>query len=92
MKTQLLNASVRPMYTSDIKNRQHRSLLEHRWIGIGKSLMSMLSKIVVSLRPPNFHCHCSGWLPSNLTMSSVVFLGPLPENCPSLFCRAVIVM
>ena len=24
------------MYTSDIENRQHRSLLEHRRIGIGK--------------------------------------------------------
>jgi len=33
---------VRPMYTSDIENRQHRSLLEHRRIGVGKAPMSML--------------------------------------------------
>jgi len=33
---------VRPMYTSDIENRRHRSLLEHRRIGVGKSPMSML--------------------------------------------------
>ena len=32
---------VQPMYTSDIENRRHRSLLEHRWIGVGKSPMSM---------------------------------------------------
>jgi len=32
------------MYASDIENRQHWSLLEHR-IGVGKSPMSMLSKI-----------------------------------------------
>ena len=33
---------VRPMYTSDIEIRQHRSLLEHRRIGVGKAPMSML--------------------------------------------------
>jgi len=33
---------VRPMYTSDIENRRHRSLLEHRRIGVDKSPMSML--------------------------------------------------
>jgi len=40
---------VRPMYTSNIENRQHRSLLEHWRIGIRKSPMSMLSKILVLL-------------------------------------------
>jgi len=57
---------VRPMYTSDIENRQHRSLLEHRWIGVSKSPMSMLSKIVVLLQPRNFRRRHGGWLPSNL--------------------------
>jgi len=33
------------MYTSDIENRRHRSLLEHRRIGVGKSPMSMLQKM-----------------------------------------------
>jgi len=33
------------MYTSDIKNRRHRSLLEHRRIGVGKSPMLMLQKM-----------------------------------------------
>jgi len=33
---------VRPMYTSDIENRRHRSLLGHRRIGVGKSPVSML--------------------------------------------------
>jgi len=66
---------VRPLYTSDIKNRQHRSLLEHWRIGVGRPPMSMLSKIVVLLRPPNFNRHRSGQLPLNLTMFSAVFLG-----------------
>jgi len=44
-------------------------------IGVGKPPMSMLSKIVVLLRPRNFHCHRSGRLPLNLTMFSAVFLG-----------------
>jgi len=30
------------MYTSDIENRRHRSLLEHRRIGVGKLPISML--------------------------------------------------
>jgi len=30
------------MYTSDIENRRHRSLLEHRRIGVGKSPMSVV--------------------------------------------------
>jgi len=63
------------MYTLDIENQQHRSLLEHQRIGVGKSPMSMLSKIVVLLQPLNFHLHHGGWLPSNLTVLSVVFLG-----------------
>jgi len=33
------------MYTSDIENRRHRRLLEHRRIGVGKSPMSMLQKM-----------------------------------------------
>ena len=37
--------SVRPIYTSDIENRRHQSLLEHRRIGVGKSPMSMLQKL-----------------------------------------------
>jgi len=32
-------------------------------------------KIVVLLRPPNFHNHRGGWLASNLTFFSAVFLG-----------------
>jgi len=39
---QYLLLRVRPMYTSDIENRRHRSLLEDRRIGVGKSPMSML--------------------------------------------------
>jgi len=43
--------------------------------------MSMLTKIVVLLRSPNFHRHRGGWLPRNLT----VFLASLfLKNCPSL--------
>ena len=38
----LLIISVQLMYTSDIKNRRHPSLLEHWRIGVGKSPMSML--------------------------------------------------
>jgi len=40
-----LISRVRTMYTSDIENRRHRSLLEHRRIGICKSPMFMLQKI-----------------------------------------------
>jgi len=40
-----VNIRVRPMYTSDIKNRQHRSMLERQQIGIGKSPMLMLKKM-----------------------------------------------
>jgi len=43
-------------------------------IGIRKLPMSMLSKTVVLLRPPNFHHHRGGWLPSNLTVFSAAFL------------------
>jgi len=80
-----LSTRVRPMYTSewsDIENRQHWSLLEHQRIGVGKSTMSILSKIVVVLWPPTFHCHRSGWLPSNLTVLSVVFLGAVSWKLP----------
>jgi len=71
----LVHCKVWPMYTSDIENWQHRSLLEHWRIGVGKSPMSMLSKIVVLLRSPNFHRHRGGWLPRNLTVFLAVFLG-----------------
>jgi len=71
----ITTAKVQPMYTLDIENRQHRRMLEHRRIGIGKSLMSMLSKIVALLRSPNFHRHRGGWLPQNLTVFLAVFLG-----------------
>ena len=33
---------VRPMYTSDNDNRQHRSMLKHRRISVGKSPISIL--------------------------------------------------
>jgi len=84
---------VRPMYTSDIENRQHRILLERRQIGISKSPMSMLSKIIVLLRPPNFHCHYGGWLYNRtLQCSRRSFWVLFPENCPALFRRAAIVI
>jgi len=35
-------SKVQRMYTSNIKNRQHRSMLEHQRIGVGKSLISIL--------------------------------------------------
>jgi len=35
---------VRPMYTSDIENWEHWSLLEHRQIGVGKSPMLCCQK------------------------------------------------
>jgi len=85
------------MYTSDIENRQHWSLLEHRRIGVGKLPMSMLSKIVVLLRSTNFHRHHGGWLPRNLTVFLAVFLGAvswklsltIPLSCESSKCRVI---
>jgi len=47
----------------------------------------MLSKTVVLLRPPNFHRHRGGWLPSNPKCSRRSFWALFPENCPSLLCR-----
>jgi len=73
------------MYTSDIENWQHRSLLKHRQIGVGKSPMSMLSKIVVLLRSPKFHRHGGGWLPRNLGgLSRCCFLKTAPHYTAEL--------
>jgi len=37
-----VNFRVWPMYTSNVKNRQHQSILEHRRIGVGRSPISIL--------------------------------------------------
>ena len=79
---------VWPIYTSDIENQQHRSLLEHRQIGVSKSPMLMLSKIVVLLRPPNFRRYRGGWQLSNLSvfggLSGLCFLKTAPHYSAAL--------
>ena len=59
----------------------------------------MTVTLLVLLRPPKFHRHCGGWLPPNqhrhrgvLQCSRRSFWTLLPENCPSQFCRASIVI
>jgi len=48
----------------------------------GRRQVTDVVKIVVLLRPPNFYCHCGGWLPSNLTVLSVVFLDAVSWKPP----------
>jgi len=66
------------MYTTDIGNQQHRSMLEHQWIGVGKSPISNLWKIVSSVIQ-NDHLHCR--LP-RLSALWVVVRGGWPTPAP----------
>ena len=67
------------MYTSNIENRQHWSMLEHWRIGIRKSLISNLKHIVsrvqwhqVRSTPAAADDHPCRWPPWQLAMSVVV--------------------